>query len=699
MRPTSEIRALLKHAGIRTSASRDQSVLADALRAGGLNRDNRSTRPEPSLWRTIMKSRTTKFVTAAVIVAAVIISLSQFNQPVVKAVELSDMTQAMQQVPWMHYSGSMQTKTVTGKAETWMGFDAKVQGAAMPDGKVTFWRYKEHERAEYDPNTKAITLTYLPEDDSAPPMSSPVQMLESTSKLLKDRGAEIVTKTGAYRGRKVQVQEMSFSVPESGIPHWATTLYIDPQSKLLLGYGATAKDANGVVVSRAECTCDYPQTGPRDIYDLGVPRDARIVDKTPTPDFSKVWEEYKRRRAEAVEEYAAIIVNANDDGIVGWLDVDYKSGSNSRHESHYVFLQDEPRSQLWPQYREQLGNTFESMLAWTRQRYEDPRSGRLQIELNSGKNSYTIVRSENGTWGELAKHATNGSGASFLGSCAWPPIVLPTARIIEDDYSRQNELICVEELNQGEVVGSYPPVLPRRVLHYLDPAHDYLCYRLVTEQRPDAVWQENKNWLAGVDLDKVPGGSIEMQEITAVVQAKNGHWYPRTIVTRWIGLAKNGKTPPSTQGVCTVHLQIPPMLPEGIFEVDGLPSSGSGSAKEGHGISFEQAKNETLAAIRQRQVWPKSPESVSKAFWAARAQKDYAEMQMLWPGSASFNWPQICQNDPNVEYVFGESRADGTEVPYAAKDYFEKNHKHNLTMRLKKLDTDKGPRYYIVSGN
>jgi hypothetical protein len=128
--------------------------------------------------------------------------------------------------------------------------------------------------------------------------------------------------------------------------------------------------------------------------------------------------------------------------------------------------------------------------------------------------------------------------------------------------------------------------------------------------------------------------------------------------------------------------------------------SQSGSAAQNVPVSFEDAQTQAFNVIRRRERWPESPEAVSKAFWAARAARNYGAMEVLWPGSASFNWPEICRNEPNVTYVFGPAGADGTTtVPYAAKDHFDAKGDYSLTMRLRVLQTDRGPRYYIVSGN
>jgi hypothetical protein len=579
MKAKREVQTLLKHAGIRTSPAGDSRVLADALRAAGLTRDIRPARPEPSLWRTIMKSRTTKFATAAVIVAAVLISLSQFNQPVVKAVELSEMTQAMQQTPWMHSTGAAQERGITPTWEEWIGFNAKVEAIAVARGRAAFSRYKEHEKAEYDPNSRTITLSYVDEKEFAP-RSSAVQMLESMYKVLKDKDAKIVTRMGDYRGHRVQVQEMLFSSPDWGFPQNTIVLYIDPQTKLLLGSEQKAVKPDGTVYTMA-CSCDYPKTGPQDIYDLGVPRDARIVraprdpsvvDSTPEPGFGKLLEEYNRRRAAAViDESAALIVTARENGVVTRLEADYKSGSKSRNEYHSIFRPDESPSRFWPKYREQLGSTFDSMLAWTRH-YDDPNRGRLDIRLDDGLNYYLVTRNETGTWGKLAKFPGHG-GVSTFSALGRPPI-RPTGRIIEDDYSRQNKLICVEELSQGRIIGSgrgASVTLPRRMLYYVDPAHDYLCHRQVLEWRKDGAWQENKDWLAGMDPNAVhvPIDEISDEEITSTFQAENGRSYPKTIIrksTQFYAWTTDVQTT-----TVTVYLKISPTFPDGLFDRRKLP--------------------------------------------------------------------------------------------------------------------------------
>jgi hypothetical protein len=114
--------------------------------------------------------------------------------------------------------------------------------------------------------------------------------------------------------------------------------------------------------------------------------------------------------------------------------------------------------------------------------------------------------------------------------------------------------------------------------------------------------------------------------------------------------------------------------------------------------SFDEARGAALQIIQSRAGWPQSPEALCKEFWAARARKDYEEMNVLWPGSASFDWETTCRkDDANVTYVFGAW--DGRQVPYASADCRRRHGSYNMKMLLGSIETAKGKRYFIISGN
>jgi len=115
--------------------------------------------------------------------------------------------------------------------------------------------------------------------------------------------------------------------------------------------------------------------------------------------------------------------------------------------------------------------------------------------------------------------------------------------------------------------------------------------------------------------------------------------------------------------------------------------------------SYDEIVTETIAIIDSREDWPEPKELVQR-YWQARAKKDYEQMAIFWPSSATWNQKGLADEEP-AEYVFGETvfpQYLGAYVPYAEKTYYENNGKYNLKMWLHNEKSTKG-RYYIISGN
>ena len=80
MKPAKNIEKLIKNIDIDTNAKMDEVVLNDVMKALEKPKKAKSAIPQPSIWRTIMKSRITKpAAAAAVITIAVLIAISSLN--------------------------------------------------------------------------------------------------------------------------------------------------------------------------------------------------------------------------------------------------------------------------------------------------------------------------------------------------------------------------------------------------------------------------------------------------------------------------------------------------------------------------------------------------------------------------------------------------------------------------------------------
>ena len=579
MRPAENIKKLIKNAPIKTNPAVNEAVLRDLLNELDKSEKKPSAALQPNIWKIIMKSRITQLTTAAVIIIAVIVGISQLDGPVdITTIAFADITEAMNNVPWMQTSGRGLEGKVKGVVEEWTGYETKISASKEDNGKTRFINYKEHKMYRYDPQNNSITIDYCYEDDLPLGTPSPTLLEDSMYmyKMLKEQGAEIITKRGKYMGKEVQIQEISLSsvgqdsAGQDNVSYFAR-LYIKPESKLLYAIESKCTDANGNTVVDGEMTFDYPQTGPADIYDLGVPRDAQIIDKLPKEDYQAIWDKYRQHRTNATKRYIAVITRVSLGDFIDTVYVDYKLGRKHRLEGHGVFNRGEGIEKAWPEHKKQLGDSFKSLLEWSRVHYD--KKGSVSINLYDGEYNCSINNYDKGNWGELRKHYSPNFGSmpnTGLEDITWPSVG-HKGNIIEDDYARENNLICIERLQQGSIYSGRVN-LPGRFLYYLDPQKDYICRRHVTEWRPNAPWQEDKGWLTDIEPEKIRDGSIIDMEITEFIEAPNGYWYPRIIVEKQTGIRKDYKDSPlKVNTIETVYLRTDPEFPEGIFDVDKLP--------------------------------------------------------------------------------------------------------------------------------
>jgi len=82
MKPAEKIEKLIKRLHFKASAEMHKRTLNDAVEAQAKSKKTKSAKPEPSIGRTIMKSKITKFAAAATIIIAVIAGLHYYTSPI-----------------------------------------------------------------------------------------------------------------------------------------------------------------------------------------------------------------------------------------------------------------------------------------------------------------------------------------------------------------------------------------------------------------------------------------------------------------------------------------------------------------------------------------------------------------------------------------------------------------------------------------
>jgi len=104
MRPTDKIQNLIKNLNDQTRPELDEKILQNCYTE--LNTQE-SSAPEkgPNIWSTIMHSKITKPIAAAIIIIGALLSLTMFNKTVSSAYAIEETLKAMQQIETIHLFG------------------------------------------------------------------------------------------------------------------------------------------------------------------------------------------------------------------------------------------------------------------------------------------------------------------------------------------------------------------------------------------------------------------------------------------------------------------------------------------------------------------------------------------------------------------------------------------------------------------
>ena len=247
----------------------------------------------------------------------------------------------------------------------------------------------------------------------------------------------------------------------------------------------------------------------------------------------------------------------------------------------------------------------------------------------------------------------------------------PNANTITISYTTTDQLA---------EIGSSVLDLPKYILKLFDDASEKIIQEAVKYKGKDAKIYKMSGILVGMD-----------QRVEMIVDADKN-----------ILLFVNQKAFDETGNLkmeANAYFDYPESGPNNIYDV-GAPASARIVKPEKDKTAFGKAFEEAIIVIDNRKNWPE-PRDLAVAYWKARAAKNYDEMAIFWPGSATWN-SRVIENEESIEYVFGETQTgemeDNIIVPYASKSYYEKHGKYSLKMRLTNKKSTKG-RYYITSGN
>jgi hypothetical protein len=310
------------------------------------------------------------------------------------AVSWADVARAVQEKPWIHGT----TKDRDGATrEVWLSPTRGVLAARETD-EVYF--FDQRLRVYYSYQPKDQVLLRVPDT-----FHSEQDEFQTLRQLFQDLGQTNTTLSAPVPHGQV-VDQQRRRIVEDGRQWFEYTLTVrageaaqgpldrlvfrvDPQTHLPASL--KWKRLDGTPDRPAEeftMLFDYPEQGPADVYDLGVPRTAKLDDRVPPDDLQRVLDGLQASR-ERFDQYRAIVVRtaAHNEMAMGEVLQIWRKGKRWRIEGGNL---DPARKEIWKASAKDLAT-------WG---LENPDSFRWQTyQLCDGRAIYDVVFGPKGSKG------------------------------------------------------------------------------------------------------------------------------------------------------------------------------------------------------------------------------------------------------------------------------------------------------------
>jgi len=343
-------------------------------------------------------------------------------------------------------------------------------------------------------------------------------------------------------------------------------LRVDPETKLLR-LGRYECDWKGQHVV-TEGWFDYPDKGPADVYDLGVPKTAKLVDRVPTNELTRILETIRAGR-QRMDDYRAVVVTRKEGSWrpSGFPEVICRKGDKFRRDTAIWIDPSTPGDPKvkWPKADGDGGD-------WWRKCIKD-RCFLLPMSIDHGSTQYTIkthyVTDPDGSGHAeitgVEKRKSNGRpGETYPGpwsrmpefACR-PPLGIPheTLEAVLEANPKEGPAgtILLRVRNIGRTPQPPSPDLPKvpprpdAWRYWLDPARDYAAVR------SDII-----------DKDASGKETVHSTIIDKMARSPQGTWYATQIRLKGaITTVSDGKT---YDEIIDLYVDFNVNLPDSLFE-------------------------------------------------------------------------------------------------------------------------------------
>ncbi len=483
------------------------------------------------------RSRGIGRVLAVAAAAAVLlgVALTWWDVPPVAWAEVA---QAMKNKTWLHAVSKLPDGT---KYELWFSTSRGVLAGRV--GESLIWAdYRQRTREEYDPENnwinrfpdtqsqaadeffEAIYGAFLSADAGQTVAVGKRKLVHQQQRVVFEGGRRCIEHRFRLQGpQKQQVIERR--------TEWV--VYVDPATQLPFRweqvYRTLGEGLDPTKASVRRFDVDYPETGPADIYALGAPKTAEVIDRVleaAQPDIERLLAGVKAARSRADKRNVLVVQSRDDEHWSQGSSVCriWRSGSRWRVDrsrgpvtrpSDELAPEDADPAAWWRNKAEKLPFRPEELCdgKWLWEYVtKSRRPTQADIDAGAPKDTHVLVSID-----KKRRHlASKGLGADSYSSRGWPRVVYYVhwnlkATLDPTPTSGPPDTVLLELRNLAwkPEHGKRSPQIER---FWIDPERDYLVIRserLVTRK----------------EKEQIIGGSV----IEGVTQSPQGQWYPTVI--------------------------------------------------------------------------------------------------------------------------------------------------------------------------
>jgi len=263
----------LKNININLNPQQDQHIHENLQEILKQSKNQPSAKTQPNIWRIIMKSKITKYATAAVLVAAALLSMTFLDKSVTPAYAIEQTLAAMQKLRTVHmhyrdwhndeHEMWIQLDPKTGIPEYYRAYSPKLKTLEISTPKTSY-QYNERGNVVQINSGKLRNIDIVPD-----------KMFEQLLQASKTDDPNIKVQIHNEYDSKIG-KNLIVAIYETPNVDWK--IFIDPETKLPVRMhclklvnkmGSTFKD-----IDQIEFNIDLPE----DIFKFEIPEGAKIID-------------------------------------------------------------------------------------------------------------------------------------------------------------------------------------------------------------------------------------------------------------------------------------------------------------------------------------------------------------------------------------------------------------------------------------